>query len=661
MAQVFGATVLADLGLVAAHVPGGYLGASNDLSGTERDFLVVQAALLVSILVAFWRRHHMARRLATGMLVLNMGFFLPTVLAAPVAASALLLWQLVMVAQIARPSSLLEVGSPRSRTLRPAVSHGLTASLASWIVTFGLEGDSHPLAVGLCSALSCVVVMASLPLVLELWRTGSRWQLLVLLLAPGVALALSTGWGRLLWAVIAFEMAMLVTLLVQAPLQATLLRRFLRNPPALVVGTFVGLVLVGTVLLSFPAASSSGQPIRPEDALFTAASAACVTGLTVLDPGSGFTLFGQVVILALVQVGGLGILVLSGFAAVLLGEGLGPRGDRTVGESLDLGTGSMHRLLRFIVISTLAFEAAGATVLTWSFARLGMSHSDAVWFGIFHAVSAFCNAGFALRADSLEAFGRQPAVLLSIAALVTVGGLGFPVLMAAWDRIRDRRSVFRSHSRVVVAVSALLTVTGAFAYGALEWRLSLGHLDEGDRLVAALFQSVTLRTAGFTIHPLDSVAPATYLLMLVWMFIGASPGSTGGGIKTSTVAVLAMAVPAAVRGNARTVLLKRTVPLESVFRATSIAVMTLSTAVALLGLLLLTQAIPFEALLFETVSALATVGLSLGATTQLDALGKLVIVVAMLLGRVGPLTTVLLLGRRTADRLRYPEARIMVG
>ena len=423
------------------------------------------------------------------------------------------------------------------------------------------------------------------------------------------------------------------------------------------------LIALGTLLLSLPTAASGERPIAPVDALFTATSATCVTGLIVLDTPHDLSLTGQGVVLALIQAGGLNIMVLSAFAALLLGQGFGLRGEVALGEVLDLQPArSPRRLVRFIVLGTLALEGIGAAILSLAFFGHGDAPLTAAWRGVFTSVSAFCNAGFALQSDSLVGYATSPTVLLTVATLITLGGIGFAVLLFGWLRLGRRRALgFATQARVAVWASLALVGAGTVLYAALEWNRSLSGLDGGHAALNALFQSVTLRTAGFNSVTFDHLHPATVLVMMVLMFIGACPGGTGGGIKTTTTVVLLASVAAVARGEARATLFGRTVPLETVLRSAAVAVLGALTVAGAGVLLIASQSGAFESLLFETVSAFGTVGLSLGATPHLDTLGKLVVVAVMLVGRVGPLSLALLFGRRSRSRVRYPEARLMVG
>ena len=323
---------------------------------------------------------------------------------------------------------------------------------------------------------------------------------------------------------------------------------------------------------------------------------------------------------------------------------------------------SVYPLLRFIVISTLAVEAVGAAILTWVHASHGHGFALALWNGVFHAVSGFCNAGFALQSDSLVGFRGDPVYLVTMIALITLGGLGFAVLAAGWSRIRvERVTHVATQVKIVLVASGILLVLGWLWYSVAEWDRSLGGLTPGSKVLNALFQSVTLRTAGFNSVDLAPLGASTLLMMMAFMWIGASPGGTGGGIKTTTAAVLVSALPGLARGGGRVTLFGRRITLDTVYRSAAIAVTSCLVAFGALAALLATQTMEFKVALFEVMSALGTVGLSIGGTLSLDAVGKVVIVVTMLLGRTGPLTLALLLIRDGSSRVLHPEARIMVG
>jgi trk system potassium uptake protein TrkH len=356
--------------------------------------------------------------------------------------------------------------------------------------------------------------------------------------------------------------------------------------------------------------------------------------------------------------------VLSTFATVLLGGRLALRGEQALEEVLDLASpGSAYELTRFIVLSTLLLEAVGAGLLALSFHyHYGYEPLEALWRGVFHAVSAFCNAGFSLWSDSLVQFQRDALVQGVHMVLITCGGLGFTVLAALWLRLRGGKGRQSLQTKVVLAMSLGLVIGGALLYALTEWDASLRTLPTaGEKLLNALFQSVSLRTAGFNTVDFGGLERSTILMMIVWMFIGASPGSTGGGIKTTTFAVMLAAIPALIRNQPRALLLRRTIPHDIVYRAATIMTLATMVAVLVIFLLLATHSMPLDKVAFETVSALATVGLSIGATAELDAFGKWVIVMTMLVGRVGPISLALALGTPRRSHIAFPEAKVMVG
>jgi trk system potassium uptake protein TrkH len=419
--------------------------------------------------------------------------------------------------------------------------------------------------------------------------------------------------------------------------------------------------VTGALVLSFPA-SARGEPLSFLDALFTATSAACITGLMVLDTATTFSAFGQGVILILIQLGGLGIMVLSTFATILLGGRLALRSEQALEEILDIQSpGAAYELASFIVVATLALEALGAGVLALRFSQAGMDPLDAIWHGVFHAVGAFCHAGFSLWPDSLISQQSDPVVLGAIMALVVVGSVGFSVLAALWLRARGEKRRFSLQTRVVLWMTLALIVGGTLLYALLEWDSTLAGMSTFEKWTNALFQSITLRSGGFSTVDFASVEQATIAVMMVFMFIGAAPGGTGGGIKVTTLAVLAAALPALVYNQPRAVLMRRAIPNDIVYRAaTIVTVAGFITAIAVV-IMLATHNLPFHHVLFEVVSAVGTVGLSLGITDDLHAIGKWVLIALMFIGRVGPTSLALALGAQKTGRVTFPEGRLMVG
>jgi trk system potassium uptake protein len=579
-------------------------------------------------------------------------------------ASTLVGWQLVVLTRL-----LTEPRAQYRRTAGREVSvhhrtatHLLLLSIFTTTLIAGFRADS-PLGGQLaCLGLDLLAIAVAV-LVLRRDRVLPRWfPAVAFVLVLALELLIRPTLPSLLATLGVAQAVLLLVALRSGPLFNELVAQFIRRPALLVLSTFAAVAACGAMLLTFPAAAT-GVRLGPLDALFTSVSATCVTGLIVVDTPTAFSVFGEVIILVLIQIGGLGMMVLSTFATVILGGRLTLRGEQALGHMLELKTpGHAYRLVRFIVAATLATEAVGAALLSFAFYQHGLEPAEAVWRGVFHSVSAFCNAGFALQPDSIVMFGSDTFALAVHACLIVLGGLGFVVLAWLWSRY-VRRIPGRApvQVRVVLWLSAMLLIAGALVYGLLEWNASLAGLSTYEKLLNAAFQSVTMRTAGFNSVDLTLMRPASILLMLGFMFIGASPGGTGGGIKVTTVAVLAAAVPEVIGLRGGATLFGRSVPAVTLQRAATIAVVATATAGLSLFLLLITEDAPFIVLAFEVISALGTVGLSLGVTGSLSAMGKAVIIATMFIGRVGPLTLALALGSQSKPAIAFPETRIMVG
>jgi trk system potassium uptake protein TrkH len=451
-----------------------------------------------------------------------------------------------------------------------------------------------------------------------------------------------------------------------APATASLSSRpidaVMAQPARAMVASFALLCIVGTLALALPLASSAGRPISPLDAAFTAVSAACVTGLAVLDTPTAFSPFGQAVIAALIQIGGLGIMTFSAAALLLLGSRISLAHERT---ALDLVGATRRddlvRAVRAILLVTFVTEAVAGVALSFAFAAGGDPWPMAVWRGFFTAISAYCNAGFALQSDSLIGYAQRPSVLGIIGATIVIGGLGPGVI--AWMFLRRQGARAPLHVAVVLWTTALLIVIPTLLLTAFEWEASLAGHTRAHKLSNALFQAITLRTAGFNSVDLTQIAPATWTLMIGLMFVGGSPGSTAGGIKTTTMAIVTLAVVSAIRGRERLELFGRTLPTGLVVRATAVTAVSVASCATALMALQLTQGIAFDRLVFEVVSALATVGLSLGATAELDGVGKAIVMVCMFAGRVGPLSLFVFLQARASGPTRYklPTESLPIG
>lgn len=480
------------------------------------------------------------------------------------------------------------------------------------------------------------------------------------------------------YTVLAFVLAN-VGLLGRRPLER-LLATATEHPARLMVVSFGVATLLGSFLLTLPQSLRNISSVSYVDGLFMAASAVCVTGLSVHNVPETYTPFGQAVLLLLVQAGGLGIMVLSTFFAILAGRKLRLRDAAVMAEMIDADSfARLRRNVASIVLFTLGIEAVGALALLFCFlphheiasdpvAGVPLSGAgDYLWAAVFHSVSAYCNAGFSLFREGLVPLVGSPAICSVILVLGTLGGLGFPVHeeLLRWARLRvrgERPPRLSLHSRVVLLTSALLLALGAAGFLLLEARRSMQGLSWPTKILASLFQSSATRSTGFNTVDVGLMGPATWMLTCALMFIGAAPGSTGGGVKVTTVATLFATLRAELRGYEAPRLLGRTLPAPTVRRAMGVAFLSVVLAAGFVFLLLAVEPHHPMGLALEAISAFATTGLSTGVTPSLSATGKLLITVAMLIGRIGPLTMALALANQSAARsYRLPEERVGIG
>jgi trk system potassium uptake protein len=432
-----------------------------------------------------------------------------------------------------------------------------------------------------------------------------------------------------------------------------------------VVAAFAGTSLIGMVLLLLPVATADGRSTSVLDALFTATSAVCVTGLIVVDTPTHWSPFGQGVILALIQVGGFGIMTLSSLIVVVLSKRLGLR-HRLVAaaETGSLDAGDVRRVLVGVARFTVAIETVAAALL---FLRFWAGHGEPVGraasLGLFHAVSAFNNAGFALFSDSLMGYATDPVTLLVIAAAVIIGGLGYPVWVEI-ARAPRRPSRWSLHAKITVTATLALLAVGSVLMAWFEWTnpATMGELSIQDSILNAFFHSVMPRTAGFNSIDIAAMREPSRLLTEVLMFIGGGSASTAGGIKVSTFALLGWVMWAEARGDADVVVFERRVPETAHRQALTVALLAVGVVISSTMLLMAITNLPRTDLFFETVSALGTVGLSTGVTPLLPDSSQVVVIGLMLLGRVGPVTLFAgLVLRERSRRYRPPAERPLVG
>jgi trk/ktr system potassium uptake protein len=438
-----------------------------------------------------------------------------------------------------------------------------------------------------------------------------------------------------------------------------------RYPARVVVVAFALATAVGAVLLMLPVAAEDAEPTGWVTALFTATGAIC-GGLASVDTGSHWSTFGELVVLGLIQAGGLGIMTLASLLALLVSRRLGLRMELTAAaETHSIGLGDVRRVLAGVLLASAVIEAVTALVLTVRFASgYEVSFGRAVYLGVFHSISAFNNAGFGLYPDNMVGFATDPMIMVPMMVAMVAGGLGFPVLFEIARRLRRRRMRWSLHAKITIVGYGALLVLGTLAIVALEWNRpgTLGPLGVADKLLVGTFHSITPRTAGFNSVDVAQLQPATLLVTDILMFIGAGSASTGGGIKITTFALLAFVMIAEVRAEPTVHVLGRRLPATVQRQALTVALLGVGVVMAgTLALLVLTDH-SLDAVLFEVTSAFGTVGLSTGITGQLPAVGQLILVALMLIGRLGPITVASAMALRDRPR-RYelPEERPVVG
>lgn len=429
---------------------------------------------------------------------------------------------------------------------------------------------------------------------------------------------------------------------------------------------FLLMITIGTVLLMLPIASKGGKGISFVDALFTATSAGCVTGLIVVDTYSHWSLFGQLVILGLIQIGGLGFVTIGVYLAVILKKKIGLAQREAVKESVSsIHSSGTVRMTKQIIKGTLLIEGTAALLFSFRFIPL-LGWREGIYYSIFHAISGFCNAGFDLMGrwepySSLCLFQSDVLINGGVMALIVIGGLGFFV----WEDILCHKWQFKKyalHTKIVVTITGLLIVGGAGLFYLLEQNTVLLGLSEGEKILASLFAAVTPRTAGFNTVDIAAMSPAGKLLTAVLMFIGGSPGSTAGGVKTTTVAVMFLSALAMIRSSHGTNIFGRRLEEEAVRKAATVCFINLFLGLTAILLLLAIQPLDFMDVLLEVFSAIGTVGMSTGVTRQLNTLSKVIIIILMYCGRLGSLSFILVFAqKKKVPPILNPKEKILVG
>lgn len=438
------------------------------------------------------------------------------------------------------------------------------------------------------------------------------------------------------------------------------------NPAQILVLGFAFIILVGAILLSTPFVTQTGETTGFLKALFTSTSAVCVTGLVVVDTGTHWNMGGQIIILILIQIGGLGIMTMATSVALIIGRKISLKSRLIMQEALNQFTiQGVVRLTKYIIITTFIIEGVGAFFLAMNFIP-EYGTKQGIFLGVFHSVSAFCNAGFDIIGGgrSLTPYTENLSINFIVMSLIILGGLGFTVII---DLIKSRSYKKLSlHSKIVVMMTIILILLGFVLFFVLEFNNpnTMKDLSFKGKLAASLFQSVTTRTAGFNTLPLDQMYDSSKLLTVILMFIGGSPGSTAGGMKTTTIALVILLIVSVVRNRDDVEFSKRRISMDNVNRALTVVGVGVSLGFFIVFLLTITEkGVSFITLLFEAISALGTVGLSLGYTSSLSTLGQLIIIFTMFAGRVGALTIVFALAdqQKVKALIRYPESKVSVG
>lgn len=445
-------------------------------------------------------------------------------------------------------------------------------------------------------------------------------------------------------------------------------RKTIYTPVQILALGFAIVIFIGAVLLSLPIASQSGKITPFIDCIFTSTSAVCVTGLVTLDTGTYWTYFGKTVIMVLIEIGGLGFMSVTTLVFLILGKRITLKGRLIMQEAMNVNSlQGLVKMAKYVLIFTFSVEGIGAVLFSTQFIpEFGIAKG--IYYSIFHSVSSFCNAGFDLMGNfnSVTAYADNAVVILTISALIVIGGLGFYV----WVEIYNYKGIKRLslHSRVVIYTTLVLIVGGAILMFIFEMNnpSTMKGMSIKGKFLSSIFASITPRTAGFNSISTTEMTTAGKFLTIILMFIGGSPGSTAGGIKTATAIIIFMTIVSVVRGREDTEILQRRINKGLVYKSFAIAAIGLTLVIVVTMILSITEQpnIPFEYFLYEATSAFATVGLTLGLTTKLTFAGKVIIALTMYAGRVGPLTIILALAKSKNSKsgtIKYPEGKILIG
>lgn len=428
---------------------------------------------------------------------------------------------------------------------------------------------------------------------------------------------------------------------------------------------FLSVILIGSILLTLPISSSSGESTNFLDALFTATSAVCVTGLVTFDTGTYWTVFGQTVIMVLIEIGGLGFMSFTTLIAIILGKKITLRERLILQDAMNtFNIQGLVRMVKYVLIFTISVQFFGALLFSTQFVP-SFGLSKGIFYSVFHSISAFCNAGFDIfgHGNSLMDYNTNAVVILVASALIIIGGLGF----AVWSELYNLKNLRRAslHSKMVILVTTILILGGTVLMFVFEYKNpnTIGEMSFLDKVMNSFFAAITPRTAGFNSISTDGMTTAGQFLTIILMFIGGSPGSTAGGVKTTTIGILIITVICIIRGREDTEVFKKRFSKDLVYKAFTLVTLGFSLVIIVTMILSYTEkGSDFMSLLYETTSAFGTAGLSLGLTPDLSRVGKILIICMMYLGRVGPLTVVLSITRKKINSgIKYPEGKILIG
>lgn len=448
-------------------------------------------------------------------------------------------------------------------------------------------------------------------------------------------------------------------------MKITITKNIKLNPVQILALGFALVIFTGAVLLTLPIASADGTSTNFIDSLFTSTSAVCVTGLVTVDTGTHWNYFGKTVIMFLIEIGGLGFMSFATLFALLLGKKITLKERLVLQEAMNtFNIQGLVKMAKYVLVFTFSVQIIGALLLSTQFIP-DYGLGKGIYFSIFHAVSGFCNAGFDLIGNfsSLTSYAENPVIILTIASLIAIGGLGFSV----WLEIYNYRGLKKLslHARVAILMTISLIVGGAILMFLFEFNNpgTMKNMSFKGKILSSIFASVTPRTAGFNSISTADMSMAGRFLTIILMFIGGSPGSTAGGIKTTTAAILLMTIVSIIKGREDTEISKRKIPKDLVYKAFALSTLALTLVIGVTMILSITEVgASFEYILYEVTSAFGTVGITLGLTTKLSFIGKILIILTMYCGRVGPMTVILALANKKGkSSIKYPEDKILVG